>query len=89
MNFYGASRENPGASGAGCIIHSFDGVAEAKQAKELAKHTNNVAKIQAPIEGLTLCRDLGIKKLEVEGDSTIIINSLRTSNTPNWRLNSF
>ncbi|XP_057838007.2 uncharacterized protein LOC131048148 [Cryptomeria japonica] len=88
MNFDGASWGNLGASRAGCMIHSFDEVVEAKQAKPLAEDTNNVAEIQVAIEGLTLCEDFGLKKVEIEGELAIIINTLRFGNTPNWRLNS-
>ncbi|XP_059066464.1 uncharacterized protein LOC131857764 [Cryptomeria japonica] len=89
LNFDGASQGNPGASGVGCIIHSSNGVIEAKQDKVLVEDTNNVAEIQAAIEGLAICRELGLKKVKIEGDSPIIINALRIGNTPNWRLNSF
>ncbi|XP_057861783.1 uncharacterized protein LOC131070291 [Cryptomeria japonica] len=89
MNFDGASWGNPRASCTGCIIHSSIREVEAKQAKVLADDTNNVAEIHATIEGLSICKDLGFKKVEIQGDSTIIKNALRTGSTPNRRLNYF
>lgn len=41
----------------------------------------------ALIEGLRVCKDLNIEKLEIEGDSAIIINALRKGSMPNWKLN--
>lgn len=42
----------------------------------------------ALVEGLHLCRKLGVKNLEIEGDSAIIVNALRKGSMPNWRLNT-
>jgi len=56
--------------------------------KPLVEATNNMAKLTALIEGLKICKVLKIEKVEVEGDSAIIINALRKGSMPNWRLNS-
>lgn len=50
--------------------------------------TNNVVEVEALIEGLLLCKDLKIRKLEIEGDSVLIVNALRSGSTQNWRLNN-
>lgn len=42
----------------------------------------------ALVEGLKICKSLGIEKLEIEGDLKIIINSIRRGSMSNWILNS-
>lgn len=46
-----------------------------------------MAECEAVLEGLKLCYQLGLSKIEIEGDSQIIINAIRTRRTPNWKLN--
>lgn len=50
--------------------------------------TNNWAELMALVEGLALCKSIGCKNLEIEGDSAIIINALRKGSLLNWRLDS-
>lgn len=49
----------------------------------LGQDTNNIAEFHELIEGLLLCRSLGISNVEIEGDSTIIVNEIRTRDMPN------
>lgn len=44
--------------------------------------SNNQVELEALIEGLYLCRELGIKKLVIEGDSLIILIALRKREIP-------
>lgn len=50
--------------------------------------TNNIAELDALIEGLPLCKDLDIRKVAIEGDSQIINNALRMTRPQKWKLNS-
>ncbi|XP_059067866.1 uncharacterized protein LOC131858594 [Cryptomeria japonica] len=74
-------------AGARCIIHSDKEECIGSKAIHLGKVTNNTTEILSLIEGLNMCKELGITKLEIEGDSAIIINAIRKKETPNWKLN--
>jgi ribonuclease HI len=88
LNFDGASRGNPGKSGAGFILRNHLGHWVAKKATTLGVTTNNLAELEAVSEGLTFCNKNKIPKLIIEGDSQIILNALRKRVTPNWKINS-
>lgn len=89
LNFDGASRGNPREAGLGCCIHDWEGRIVASLDKPLGITSNNLAEVYALIEGLLLCRRLGLDSIEIEGDSTIIVNAVRKGSTPNWFLNSY
>jgi len=57
-----------------------------KLAGPLKISTNNEVEVQALILGVRLCRDLKIRNLEIEGDSMIVINGLRSKRLVNWKL---
>lgn len=59
-----------------------------KRAKPLKEVSNNIAELEALIEGLNLSINLGIKKLIIEGDSQIILNAIKNPETPNWKIKS-
>ncbi|XP_057843263.2 uncharacterized protein LOC131052700 [Cryptomeria japonica] len=88
LNFDGASRGNPGQTRIGCCLHNLDGTEVTQRAKPVGIGTNNRAEFMALVEGLEMCRALGVK-LVVEGDSTIIINTMRKGSILNWRLDVF
>ncbi|GLJ49320.1 hypothetical protein SUGI_1042530 [Cryptomeria japonica] len=88
LNFDGASRGNPGIVGIGCIIHSREREEVVAITKPIGSTTNNVVEATAVVEGMLLCHEIGIQNLEIEGDSTIIINSLRSGNSCNWKINN-
>lgn len=58
-----------------------------KRAKPLGIATNNVVELEALHEGLKLSIKLKINRIIIEGDSQIILNTLRKRKTPNWVLN--
>lgn len=73
----------------GALRGSFDkGVCLSKRVKPLGLISNNLSELEALVEGLIICQDLGINKLIIEGNSQIILNALRKRETPNWILNS-
>lgn len=88
LNFDGASRGNPEVAGIGCCVHKNEGKEIATISKSIGIETNNWAELYALVQGLSICASLGLRCLEIEGDSAIIINALRKGKIPNWRLNS-
>lgn len=87
LNFDGASRGNPGIAGIGCCIHNSKGEEIFALAYPLGICSNNEAELRALQEGIKLCKILKAGKINIEGDSAIIINALRKGNMPNWKLN--
>lgn len=72
--------------GAGCIIHLDEWSYIGSKSIYLGQCTNNKLELLGLIEGLNLCKQLKISKLEIEGHSAIIINTMRTRTMPNWEL---
>lgn len=88
LNFDGASRGNSGPSGAGGVIHSWQGKTIARYSKPLEIDTNNMAEFKALVLGLSLCIELNLAKVEIEGDSAIVVNALRAKKVLSWKLQS-
>lgn len=76
LRFDGASRGNPGRSGAGAVLYKND-----KEIWSISRYlgiqTNNYAECFAVILGINEACTRGIKNLEVEGDSMLVINQLK------------
>ncbi|WPX08206.1 ribonuclease HI family protein, partial [Anaerocellum danielii] len=81
--FDGASKGNPGPAGAGIVIMSPEGNTILEYSRELGIRTNNEAEYLALIELLQKALELGIKELEVLGDSQLVINQVFGS----WNIN--
>lgn len=75
LNFDGASKGNPGLSGAGMVIYK-NGEEIWSSCKFIGYKTNNQAEYSALILGLDNALKLGIKRLSVLGDSLLVINQL-------------
>lgn len=75
MNFDGASKGNPGLSGAGAVIYK-NGKEIWSAAEFLGYKTNNQAEYQALVLGLKGALVLGITILSVFGDSLLVINQV-------------
>ena len=74
--FDGASRGNPGPSGAGAVLKG--GSRSVRFALPLPfQATSNVAEYTALIEGLRRARALGVTHLEVRGDSELVLRQLQ------------
>ncbi|XP_057846629.2 uncharacterized protein LOC131056298 [Cryptomeria japonica] len=86
LNFNGASKGNPGASGIGCVVRDHNGLFKGKMALSIALDTNNIAEFKALLLGLLEFSSRGIKHVVVEGDLAIAINAVKTIRLPNWRL---
>ncbi|ADQ06164.1 ribonuclease H [Caldicellulosiruptor hydrothermalis 108] len=81
--FDGASKGNPGPAGAGIVIVNPAGNVILEYSKELGIKTNNEAEYLALIELLQKALELGIKELEILGDSQLVINQVFGS----WNIN--
>lgn len=75
MNFDGASRGNPGLSGAGAVIYK-NGEEIWSSCKFVGTKTNNQSEYSALILGLKGALTLGITNLSVLGDSLLVINQV-------------
>ena len=75
LNFDGASKGNPGLSGAGMVIYE-NGKEIWSSCKFVGYKTNNQAEYSALILGLKGALSLGIKTLTVLGDSLLVINQV-------------
>jgi|TARA_B110000259_G_scaffold164876_1_gene191269 ribonuclease HI len=76
LRFDGASKGNPGKSGAGAVLYEND-IEISCISEYLGIRTNNYAECYAMILGIDEAFRIGIKNLEVEGDSMLIINQLK------------
>ncbi len=78
LYFDGASRGNPGPAGAGALIRRD---ADARVVFEIAEYlgddkTNNEAEYIALVGGLRKAAQLGIRVLNVKGDSSLVVNQV-------------
>lgn len=85
LYFDGASRNNPGPAGYGGVIYNEDGDEVAIYYDKFSKpQTNNYAEYFAVYSGLLVAIDSDIKKLEVYGDSNLVIQQLNKK----WKVKS-
>jgi ribonuclease HI len=72
----GASRGNPGPSGAGAVLQDPCGHLQGRVARYLGKATNNVAEYQALLLGLEMALNRGVKRLKIFADSQLMVEQL-------------
>ncbi|XP_040992478.1 14.7 kDa ribonuclease H-like protein [Juglans microcarpa x Juglans regia] len=89
LNVDGGSCGNPGESGWGGIIQNHKGLVEAGFAHSYGQATNTVAKCRALLDGLQLCKQLGLRDILVESDSTVIVGWLASRICRYWFLWDF
>lgn len=84
VTFDGASRGNPGLSGAGFVIWS--GEKKLYEGSEFIseKVTNNYAEYMAILLALRKCNEMKIKNLIIKGDSNLVIQQIKG----NFKVNS-
>lgn len=76
LQFDGACRGNPGICGAGFVIFQDDKILE-QHSKFISKNnTNNFSEYSALLFGIQRVVELGIKDINVEGDSQLVINQI-------------
>eukprot|EP00253_Pinus_taeda_P006725 PITA_06725 len=76
--FDGASKGNPGTAGAGGVIYHPDGHTKDIFYWGLGHKSNNQAELLGLLKVCQIARDKGVKKLQVFGDSELIIKNLNT-----------
>ena len=72
----GASRGNPGPSGAGIVLLDEDGELLFEVSRFLDEGTNNEAEYKALLRGLNAAADLDIRGLQIFLDSELVVNQL-------------
>jgi ribonuclease HI len=77
LNFDGCSKGNPGLAGCGAVIYNFDKEIWCNHLFVGVNSTNNHAEYAGLILGLQQAKELGIKNLNVEGDSEVVINHMK------------
>src|SRR5436190_10730563 len=77
LEFDGGSRGNPGPAGIGVVIRAADGTAIVTLGRFIGRATNNVAEYRALITALEEAKKLGAKKIQIRGDSELIIKQMR------------
>ena len=76
LSFDGGSRGNPGLAGIGVVLAAEDGTPLVTIGKYIGRATNNVAEYMALIVGLREAAKLGARKLQVRGDSELVIKQM-------------
>ncbi|KAL2651569.1 hypothetical protein R1flu_019697 [Riccia fluitans] len=77
LEYDGASKGNPGQAGAGALLRGPDGSVVCELTVGLGKATNNVAEYRGLIAGLKKARELGIQRIEAQGDSKLVTMQIR------------
>ncbi len=72
----GASRGNPGPSGAGVVIEDAEGHLLEELSEYLGRGTNNEAEYRALILGLTRAAELGATEVEIRTDSELMARQI-------------
>jgi ribonuclease HI len=75
----GASRGNPGPSGAGAVVEFGDGRASKELCSYLGETTNNVAEYRALLLALDEAARHAVSSLTVHSDSELLVRQLRRS----------
>jgi len=73
----GASRGNPGISGAGALIKDARGKTIKKLRKRLGVATNNVAEYSAFVMALREAKDMGARSVHVFADSELLVKQIK------------
>jgi len=77
LQFDGCSKANPGIAGAGAVIYKFNEEISTRIQFVGNSATNNVAEYTGLIIGLREAINLGIRKINVEGDSMLVIKQMK------------
>ncbi|KAK3227807.1 hypothetical protein Dsin_007669 [Dipteronia sinensis] len=84
IEFDGASKGNPGRSGAGAVLRDDSGKVVVRVREGLGSRTNNAAEYRALIRGMKTALDHGYTDVCVQGDSKVVPKQVNGK----WRVNS-
>ena len=73
----GGARGNPGPAGIGVVLKDEAGEVLAEVARGIGETTNNVAEYEAVIAGLELALARGVKVIDVNLDSELVVSQLK------------
>ena len=77
LEFDGGSRGNPGPAGIGVVLRAADKTPLVTLGRFIGRATNNVAEYKALVTGLEQAKQLGAKRLQIRGDSELIIRQIK------------
>jgi ribonuclease HI len=77
LEFDGGSRGNPGPAGIGVVVRAQDGTPLVTLGRFIGRATNNVAEYRALITAMQKALELGAKRIQIRGDSELIIKQMR------------
>jgi ribonuclease HI len=77
LRFDGGSRGNPGIAGAGAVIYDTEGKEVWSGSEYLKFGTCNQAEYSALLLGLNTAKEMGIRRIVVQGDSQLVIKQLK------------
>jgi ribonuclease HI len=77
LEFDGGSRGNPGPAGIGVVVRAADRTPLVTLGRFIGRATNNVAEYRALITALEQARKLGAKRVQIRGDSELIVKQLK------------
>ncbi|KAL0289915.1 UNVERIFIED_CONTAM: putative ribonuclease H protein [Sesamum radiatum] len=86
LNMDGASKGNPGISGAGGILRDQSGKVIFAFQEPLGNATNTQAELSAIHRGLQICFSRGLHKIWIETDATTIIKLISAPQRGAWNL---
>ncbi|XP_042969076.1 uncharacterized protein LOC122301760 [Carya illinoinensis] len=89
LNVDGSSLGNPGRMGAGGTIRDEKGNLTWAFAKDLGHGSNNEAELIALFYGLQYCKDLFIRRVEIELDSLLVVHWLEKGRCGIWYLEDY
>ncbi|KAK0585451.1 hypothetical protein LWI29_028730 [Acer saccharum] len=84
IEFDGASKGNPGRSGAGVVLRDDSGKEVMRAREGLGSTTNNAAEYRALIRGMKTALDHGYTDVRVQGDSQLVSNQVNGK----WKVKS-
>ena len=77
LYFDGASKGNPGPASFGGVIYDENKKEILIYNKAIGIYTNNVAEYMGVYMGILICIENGIKKVDIYGNSKIVVEQLR------------
>ncbi|MCO5586842.1 hypothetical protein L7F22_040787 [Adiantum nelumboides] len=76
LYFDGSYRRSHDAASGGIMVYDTQGNLVRKQGLKLKAKSNNEAEYMALEDGLHLCRQMGIKRLQIKGDALLVVKQV-------------